>query len=204
MHDQILQQQGGEHNNQVNAIDEAQIGHLSLVVEVPLEYLPIAEPIDWPVEHDDDLTKPRGLQEHEETLAVDEYGIRVVPVLERREDDTAVDGFGEQDVHHGVDVIATVRVTREDEGLDGERGDEHGLVGFFRHRLAVVHEQLDNAAQCETKVHDHVRSIAIDQLPNVVLDVVEARLIPECDVVLAYVFGVCVLDTRGVHAVLHK
>lgn len=54
----------------MNAVEERQVGYLTRVFDVPFEYGPGAEPVDWPVEHADGLCEPGRLEEGEECFAV--------------------------------------------------------------------------------------------------------------------------------------
>lgn len=101
-------------------------------------------------------------------------------------------------------MISSVGMIREDHGLEKERHDHHSLVGVSRHGLAIVHEQLDESAKGEPEVHYQMRSIAIDQLPQVVLDVVEARPVRERDVAGSNVLVVKADYRRRVHVRLDE
>lgn len=74
----------------MDAVDERQVGYLTRVFDVPFEYGPRAEPVDWPVEHADGLCEPSCLQKGEECFTVLDQCACLFPALDYGEDETTL------------------------------------------------------------------------------------------------------------------
>lgn len=98
-----------------------------------------------------------------------------------------------------IQMLSTMHMIRENKRLEKKSHSHHRLLAILRHWLAIIHEQLNKRAKRKPEIHDQMRPIAIDQLPQVVLDIVEARLVPERHVVRANVLFVESLYGRVVH-----
>ena len=98
-----------------------------------------------------------------------------------------------------IQMLSTMHMIRENKRLEKKGHSHHSLLAILGHGLSIIHEQLNESAKGKPEIHDQMRPIAINQLPQVVLDIVEARRVPEGHVVGANVLVIEALYGRVVH-----